>query len=82
MQELMRVLDSIPTFDCLFPDEKALLAESLEEKQYLRGEFLLKGGEMGDTFFILLSGSIARGHKRVRQPGTYFGDQSLVDSMV
>ena len=66
------------------PGEKLLrLAERMERRQLAPGEAVLRQGESGDRFYVVLSGLLsvrqeARGERGVLRPGDYFGEVALV----
>ena len=66
------------------PGEKLLrLAERMERRQLAPGESVLRQGECGDRFYVVLSGLLsvrqeARGERGVLRPGDYFGEVALV----
>ncbi|CAD7939493.1 unnamed protein product [Amoebophrya sp. A120] len=82
LAEYMKCLHHIPAFDALYHSEKEHICEAMYERHFLRGEHLLTAGQKNDTFFILLQGSIVVQGAVVDRPGTYFGEQSLLDASV
>ncbi|RLN20850.1 hypothetical protein BBJ28_00001007 [Nothophytophthora sp. Chile5] len=53
----MRVLQSIPLLKILSPSEKDKLFQALEPASFSDGEYVLKEGDHGTTFYIIKSGS-------------------------
>jgi CRP-like cAMP-binding protein len=59
------------------------LAERMERRDLAAGEAVLRQGEEGERFYVVLSGLLAvrqegRGERRVLRPGDYFGEVALV----
>eukprot|EP00161_Ancyromonas_sigmoides_P015166 TRINITY_DN3983_c0_g2_i1.p1 TRINITY_DN3983_c0_g2~~TRINITY_DN3983_c0_g2_i1.p1 ORF type:complete len:582 (+),score=234.43 TRINITY_DN3983_c0_g2_i1:131-1747(+) len=83
-------LDKIEMLDALTAKEKAELADALEQRTWQDGEYVIRQGEKGDSFFI-----IERGEARVtksKKPGkgkekdittlargAYFGELALIN---
>jgi len=57
-KEYFKYLDSMEIFDALKDDEKTLLAKSLTEEQFVKGEVIFEQGEKGDKFYILVEGDV------------------------
>ena len=66
------------------PGEKlARLAERMERRVLAPGEAVLRQGEEGDRFYVLLAGVLnvrqaSRGERGLLRPGDYFGEVALV----
>lgn len=65
--------------------ERSKLADAIKEKKFKAGEQVIKQGEQGDSFYILVDGDAyatlnASGDDVVMkyQPGDYFGELSLL----
>jgi len=61
----------------------ARLAERMERRQLVPGEAILRQGDQGDRFYVVLSGILnvrqeSRGERGVLKPGDYFGEVALV----
>ena len=61
----------------------ARLAERMERRQLAPGEAILRQGDEGDRFYVVLSGILNvrqenRGERGVLRPGDYFGEVALV----
>ena len=61
----------------------ARLAERMERRQLSPGEAILRQGDEGDRFYVVLSGILnvrqeSRGERGVLRPGDYFGEVALV----
>uniref|UniRef100_A0A3P9KEI5 cGMP-dependent protein kinase n=1 Tax=Oryzias latipes TaxID=8090 RepID=A0A3P9KEI5_ORYLA len=56
--EYMDFLKSVPTFHDLQEDILSKLADVLEETHYAGGEYIIRQGARGDTFFIISKGKV------------------------
>ncbi|CAF98611.1 unnamed protein product [Tetraodon nigroviridis] len=56
--EYMEFLKSVPTFQGLQEDILSKLADVLEETHYEDGEYIIRQGARGDTFFIISKGKV------------------------
>uniref|UniRef100_A0A4W6CPF6 cGMP-dependent protein kinase n=1 Tax=Lates calcarifer TaxID=8187 RepID=A0A4W6CPF6_LATCA len=56
--EYMEFLKSVPTFHGLQEDILSKLADVLEETHYEDGEYIIRQGARGDTFFIISKGKV------------------------
>ena len=61
----------------------ARLAERMERRQLSPGEAILRQGDAGDRFYVVISGILnvrqeSRGERGVLRPGDYFGEVALV----
>ncbi|XP_038181406.1 cGMP-dependent protein kinase 1 isoform X2 [Arvicola amphibius] len=85
--EYMEFLKSVPTFQSL-PDEiLSKLADVLEETHYENGEYIIRQGARGDTFFIISKGkvNVTREDSPSEDPvflrtlgkGDWFGEKAL-----
>ncbi|XP_037547226.1 cGMP-dependent protein kinase 1 isoform X1 [Nematolebias whitei] len=85
--EYMDFLKSVPTFQDLQEDTLSKLADVMEENHYDRGEFIVRQGARGDTFFIISQGrvNVTQGdsanqetvHLRELGRGDWFGERAL-----
>lgn len=62
------------------------LAQRMRREEIAPGRPLLKEGEEGNRFYVVLSGLLtvsqeARGERRMLKPGDYFGEVSLAMNM-
>lgn len=62
------------------------LAERMRRERLAAGETVVREGEDGDRFYVVLSGMLrvsqdARGERRVLKPGDYFGEVALAMSV-
>uniref|UniRef100_A0AAY4D0Z6 cGMP-dependent protein kinase n=1 Tax=Denticeps clupeoides TaxID=299321 RepID=A0AAY4D0Z6_9TELE len=58
--EYMEFLKSVPTFQGLPEEILSKLADVLEETHYGEGEYIIRQGARGDTFFIISKGKVKR----------------------
>ncbi|MBN3277252.1 KGP1 kinase, partial [Polyodon spathula] len=56
--EYMEFLKSVPTFHGLPEEILSKLADVLEETHYEDGEYIIRQGARGDTFFIISKGKV------------------------
>ena len=64
-------------------DVLARLGERMERRQVAPGERVLKQGDDGDRFYVVLAGLLSasqaeRGVRTVLRPGSYFGEVALL----
>uniref|UniRef100_A0A8C0ZI23 Protein kinase cGMP-dependent 1 n=1 Tax=Cyanistes caeruleus TaxID=156563 RepID=A0A8C0ZI23_CYACU len=57
--EYMEFLKSVPTFQSLPEEILSKLADVLEETHYESGEYIIRQGARGDTFFIISKGKVS-----------------------
>ncbi|TMW66433.1 hypothetical protein Poli38472_004198 [Pythium oligandrum] len=83
----MRVLQSIHLLKNLSPYEKEKLFSALEPVSFKDGEYVIKEGDKGTTFYIIKSGSamvmksVENGEKKqiaTLSSGNFFGEMSLL----
>ncbi|KAI1285739.1 cGMP-dependent protein kinase, isozyme 2 forms cD4/T1/T3A/T3B [Halotydeus destructor] len=94
--QLLSFLQRVPLFRDRGEQVLNKLADACERRTYARGDYIVRQGARGDTFFVLAKGSVqvtenqpaaAEGtteEKAVRrlEPGDYFGEKALVGSVV
>ena len=77
------MLSGVPLFSGLTPRQLKVVAEAGVEREYKTGETIVKQGEKGIGFYLLLSGAaeVRKGGKTVTRlaPGQFFGEMALVD---
>uniref|UniRef100_A0A8C7WEE5 cGMP-dependent protein kinase n=1 Tax=Oncorhynchus mykiss TaxID=8022 RepID=A0A8C7WEE5_ONCMY len=88
--EYMEFLKSVPTFHELPEEILSKLADVLEETHYENGEYIIRQGATGDTFFIISKGmvNVTREDKSNGDPvylrsmgkGDWFGEKALQGS--
>ncbi|XP_066550044.1 protein kinase cGMP-dependent 1b isoform X2 [Amia ocellicauda] len=85
--EYMEFLKSVPTFQGLPEEILSKLADVLEETHYEDGEYIIRQGARGDTFFIISKGkvNVTREDSPNEEPvylrtlgkGDWFGEKAL-----
>jgi CRP/FNR family transcriptional regulator, cyclic AMP receptor protein len=82
-QKLDNVLAAVPLFDGLSRRHLKHLADRAEVADYMEGHTIVKEGDDGDAFFVILTGQakITVGNKVINRamPGDHFGEISLLD---
>ncbi|XP_029818457.1 cGMP-dependent protein kinase 1 [Manacus vitellinus] len=88
--EYMEFLKSVPTFQSLPEEILSKLADVLEETHYESGEYIIRQGARGDTFFIISKGkvNVTREDSPSEDPvflrtlgkGDWFGEKALQGS--
>ncbi|HZD18030.1 MAG TPA: cyclic nucleotide-binding domain-containing protein [Actinomycetota bacterium] len=78
------MLARVPLFASLSPRQLRRLADLTEEQRYMEGAAIVREGDTGDTFYVIMSGGakVVRGSGRVVNhlyPGDFFGEISLLD---
>lgn len=81
--EKVRALQKVPLFHSCSRRELSLLARIADEASFPAGRVLIKRGDFGKEFLLLLEGAVTvepPTGKRVRMgPGDFFGEMSLLD---
>ena len=78
------VLAAVPLFSSLTPRHLKRLADLCEEQRFMEGAKVVRYGDIGDTFYVVLEGEAkvvspsGRTLNTVR-PGDFFGEISLLD---
>ena len=77
-------LARVPLFSGLSSRHLKRLADSMQEVRYMEGASVVKKGQEGDSFYVILQGEatvIGPGGTTVNrlQPGDFFGEISLLD---
>uniref|UniRef100_A0A673IPR0 cGMP-dependent protein kinase 1-like n=2 Tax=Sinocyclocheilus rhinocerous TaxID=307959 RepID=A0A673IPR0_9TELE len=85
--EYMEFLKSVPTFHGLLEEILSKLADVLEETHYSDGEYIIRQGARGDTFFIISKGKVnvtredppngTPVYLRALGKGDWFGEKAL-----
>ncbi|XP_029311447.1 cGMP-dependent protein kinase 1-like isoform X2 [Cottoperca gobio] len=85
--EYMDFLRSVPSFQGLPEETLSKLADVMEETHYEDGEFIIRQGARGDTFFIISKGKVnvtqedpanqEPAHLRELARGDWFGEKAL-----
>jgi CRP/FNR family transcriptional regulator, cyclic AMP receptor protein len=83
------ILRSIPLFSLLDDQESSVLAQQLDERDYLAGEIIISAGEPGNSMYIVRTGKVElfirdKNDERVSlaiiEGGDLFGELSLLDT--
>lgn len=85
-KQLLAALAAVPLFDGLSRRQLKQIADLAEIANYMAGATLVKEGDDGDSFFVILSGEAkvqVKGRTVNRAiPGDHFGEISLLDGGV
>jgi len=77
------LLGATPLFKGLEPDELERIADRTVETDYRAGGVIVREGEIGTRFFVIVSGSVGvvRDGQTVSKlgPGEFFGELSVLD---
>lgn len=78
------MLAQVPLFANLSPRHLKRLAELTEEQRYMETATVVREGDIGDTFYVILEGEarvVGRSGKVLNRlyPGDFFGEISLLD---
>lgn len=77
------MLSSVPLFGPLNKKQLRILVDSAKDRTYKAGETIVKQGETGIGFFLILGGQakVERGGQAVATlgPGQFFGEMALLD---
>jgi CRP-like cAMP-binding protein len=85
---LRAVLETVPLFRDMAPDDLAVLADGLRTRRYRRGEVIFHQGDPGDALHIILSGRVkisspsdtgVEAILTTLRPGEFFGSLALLD---
>jgi CRP-like cAMP-binding protein len=77
-------LAQVPLFSNLSGRHLKRLADLTEEQRYMEGARVVREGDVGDTFYVILEGEakvVSRSGRVVNRlrPGDFFGEISLLD---
>ncbi|XP_056146631.1 cGMP-dependent protein kinase 1-like isoform X2 [Lampris incognitus] len=85
--QYMEFLCSVPSFQSLPEDVLSKLADGLEETHYSEGDYIIRQGATGDTFFIISEGQVKVTQQKsdneeqmflnTLSRGEWFGEQAL-----
>lgn len=86
MENQMNFLRSVPLLSSLHPTIIAKLADVLEPETFVRGEYIIREGTSGDSFYLLADGEVRvtkrsdgrEENMRDLGRGDYFGEQALL----
>jgi cAMP-dependent protein kinase regulator len=73
----LQLLESVPVLATMDIDELHKICDAIKEQHFADGELIVKEGDLGDTFFIVESGTAAA-QNITYGPGDYFGELSLI----
>ena len=77
------MLGSVPLFSGLSKTQLRTLADSAKEREFRAGDTIVRQGEQGIGFYLILGGqaSVERGGRSVVSlgPGQFFGEMALLD---
>ena len=86
-KEHLEFLSSVPTFKELPDETLSRIADVLEETHYDNGDYIIRQGARGDTFFIIAKGKVRVTKRqsgateetliRTLQKGDFFGERAL-----
>jgi len=85
------LLSEVPFFQLLDDNERAALAQVLEEAHFKAGESIFLAGDLGDKLYIVVNGAVELSAKdylgqkivfNVERKGAMFGELSLLDEGV
>eukprot|EP01083_Nonionella_stella_P268023 905708_1 len=85
---LLEVLESVPLLSGLSSDERLKLSKGLKEFFFQKGDYLMREGEDGDSFYIIVEGRVSvltlkNGIEEcvaVLEAGDYAGEQALLQN--
>lgn len=78
-------LEEVPILQSLTPYERSKIADALETRKYAAGDVIIKEGDPGDAFFLLVSGeadaykSGIEGSAKHYSKGDFFGELALLN---
>jgi CRP/FNR family transcriptional regulator, cyclic AMP receptor protein len=79
----VELLAGVPLFQGLPPKHLRRIRDLAEPADYMAGASLVKQGEAGEAFFVILEGAakVVVGKRTINRlmPGDYFGEISLLD---
>jgi CRP/FNR family transcriptional regulator, cyclic AMP receptor protein len=80
----LQMLEKVPIFSSLTDRQLRLLAKDALERSYAEGTAVVKQGEKGIAFYLLLDGQceVKRNARRLATlgPGQFFGEMALFDN--
>jgi CRP/FNR family cyclic AMP-dependent transcriptional regulator len=82
-REWVDVLRSIPLFAPLSKRQVRHIADAARAQQFAKGAPIVRKGQRGETFFVILDGEatlqLSRGRSRTLRAGDYFGELALLN---
>lgn len=83
--EKLRALENLPLLESCTPSERHALAESAHIVSFDDGDLILREGELGLGFYLVLSGSamVVRGGEEINriEQGGWFGEVALIENI-
>ncbi len=83
IKQLTTVLEAVPLFEGLTHKQLRKVADLADVARFMAGATLVKQGEIGDSFYVVLTGQAkVVANKRTLNrllPGDHFGEISLLD---
>ena len=83
IKQLTTVLGAVPLFEGLSNKQLKKVADLADVARFMAGATLVKQGEIGDSFYVVLTGQakVAASGRTVNHllPGDHFGEISLLD---
>lgn len=78
-----KYLRQVPTLSHLTPQEISRLADAVEEEEFEKGTVIIREGEIGETFYIIVNGEVKyskreEGEVGIGSSGSYFGHKALL----
>jgi small-conductance mechanosensitive channel len=78
----LALLSQLDLFAPFSPDERADIARAAVERRFGRGEALIRQGDEGHTFYVIVSGEVVVAHTNIEVArltrGAYLGEMSLL----
>lgn len=82
----LEYLRKVPIFKGLPPKELGFIARSVKERVYEPGAVIVKQGDPGVGFFMIMEGRVDVGHDghKIREmgPGEFFGEMALMEERI
>jgi cAMP-dependent protein kinase regulator len=78
-------LEEVPLLQSLTPYERSKIADALETQKYSSGQSIIKEGDPGDAFYLLISGEAdafrtdTEGSVKHYSKGDFFGELALLN---
>jgi CRP-like cAMP-binding protein len=83
IKQLTTVLEAVPLFEGLSHKQLRKVADLADVARFMAGATLVKQGEIGDSFYVVLTGQarVVANERTLNRllPGDHFGEISLLD---